>query len=499
MIADAGRGARAVKGLRLWALGFGLEERGRRFVPGPWFFGVMVSVSLLAACSLASRPAPVARDPGAGVRVYLQPLPQETHRLNFVISSMTARRADGGEVALLAEPKEIRPDELIGHQHRLVSANLPPGDYLGLNLKIEGAALMTDEGENDLLVPEEAVAVDEAFRVRADQTTALFLSLAPDRMVTAGYRFTPRFSLWGSRPALPGLKGVVTNSAAGTLTLFEKKTPAVTNVVALGRGPGDVAFDADRSRAYIALSGEDAVAVFDLINESVRARITLRPGDGPVEMALSPDGGILVSANAGSRSVSVIDPVSFIERERLLLNDRPSSVFFDPDGQMAYVVQESSGMLTLVDARQGRIIDSVHLEDSPVRGAVGNDGKALYLITADSADLLVVDAATLRVQGRKYVGHGALCVEVDPFNGLIYVGLSTGDVMVLDPGFDLPVDTFSISGAVASLSLDTEENTLFALLPERARLEKYDLVSKKLLGAIEVDEGGYAVSVTGEQ
>jgi hypothetical protein len=207
----------------------------------------MVSVLLLAACSLPSRPVPVVRDPGAGVRVYLQPLPQETHRLKFVISSITARRADGGEVALLSEPKEIRPDDLIGHQSRLVSANLPPGDYVGLNLQIEGATLMTDEGENDLLVPEKPIAIDEAFRVRADQTTALFLSISSDRLVTAGYRFTPHFSLWGSRPALPGLKGVVTNNAAGTLTLFEKKTPTVTNVVALGRAPGEVVFDAARS------------------------------------------------------------------------------------------------------------------------------------------------------------------------------------------------------------------------------------------------------------
>lgn len=491
----AGRGTRDEENPRLWALGFGLGGRGRI----SWLLWVMVSVLLLAACSLPSRPVPVVRDPGAGVRVYLQPLPQETHRLKFVISSITARRADGGEVALLSEPKEIRPDDLIGHQSRLVSANLPPGDYVGLNLQIEGATLMTDEGENDLLVPEKPIAIDEAFRVRADQTTALFLSISSDRLVTAGYRFTPHFSLWGSRPALPGLKGVVTNNAAGTLTLFEKKTPTVTNVVALGRAPGEVVFDAARSRAYIALSGEDAVAVFDLVNESVRAKITLRPGDGPVEMALSPDGNILVSANAGSRSVSVIDAVSFVERERLLLNDRPSSVFFDPQGERAYVLHESSGMLTLVDAHQGRIIDTVHLEESPVRGAVSDDGEALYLITADSADLLVVNAATLRVQGRKYVGHGALCIEVDPFDGLIYIGMSTGDVMVLDPGFDLPVDTLSTSGGVAYLSLDTEENTLFALIPEHRRLEKFDLVSKKLLGAIEVDEGGYAVSVTGER
>ena len=188
-----------------------------------------------------------------------------------------------------------------------------------------------------------------------------------------------------------------------------------------------------------------------------------------------------------------------MERERLLLNDRPSSIFFDPDGEKAYVVQESSGLLTLIDTRQGRIIDTVHLEESPVRGAVSDDGEVLYLITADSGDLLEVDSATLRVRGRKYVGHGALCIEIDPFDGLIYVGLKSGGVMVLEPGFDLPVDTFSTSGGVAFLSLDREQNTLFALIPEHSRLEQYDLVSKKLLGAIEVDEGAYAVAVTGEQ
>jgi DNA-binding beta-propeller fold protein YncE len=418
--------------------------------------------------------------------------------LTVTFRNISARRVDGTDVPLLDTPFVLHGDEWVGIQKKLTTAKLPPGVYQGLVLQLDSPTLMTNEGRTALLVSEEPVVVEEEFTISPDRSLALFLSMVPDR-ITKGTRFTPAFSLRKPRPALPALKGFTSNAGAGTLTVFEKKTPAVTATISLGRLPGELALDQNRRRVYAALGGEDAIAVIDLVNEVVQARIKLRPGDEPREIALSPDGRTLVSANPGSHSVSVVDPLSFFERERILLSSKPSSVFFDRSNDRAFVVHESTGTLMVIDTRQPRILASAQIEESPLRGAVSADGRELYLITAYSSDLLVVDTATLAVIGRKFVGPGALCIQVDENDGLIYVGSQSGEVVVLEPDLDLPIDSLATSGPVSYLAIDREENSLFTVIAGGMRIEKYDLVSKKFNGAIEVDEGAYAVSVMGEE
>ena len=228
-------------------------------------------------------------------------------------------------------------------------------------------------------------------------------------------------------------------------------------------------------------------------------KISLRPGDEPREIALSADGRTLITANAGSHSVSIVDAVSLYERDRILLPSRPTSVFVSPAGDRAFVVQETSSTLTVIDTRAPAILASTRLSDSPLRGIVAADGRELYLITAYSPDLLVLDASSLAVSGRKYVGHGARCLAVDPNLGFIYVGLDSGEVVMLDPDLDLPIDSIATSGPVSYLAIDREENALFAVIDGSLRVEKYDLVSRKYLGAVVVDEGVYAAAVMGEE
>ena len=47
--------------------------------------------------------------------------------------------------------------------------------------------------------------------------------------------------------------------------------------------------------------------------------------------------------------------------------------------------------------------------------------------------------------------------------------------------------------------MNHDENTLFAMVPERSAIEKFNLVNKRALAAIELEGGGYDVAVVGER
>ncbi|NNF84419.1 MAG: hypothetical protein HKM29_04605, partial [Deltaproteobacteria bacterium] len=95
--------------------------------------------------------------------------------------------------------------------------------------------------------------------MRRKKALALLLSMGPEKAVFGGFRFTPTFSLVTAGRELIGLTGYVSDSARHTLFVFDKKRMQVTSVIATGGRPRGVVLDPVRRRAYVALSGNDAV------------------------------------------------------------------------------------------------------------------------------------------------------------------------------------------------------------------------------------------------
>jgi hypothetical protein len=61
------------------------------------------------------------------------------------------------------------------------------------------------------------------------------------------------------------------------------------------------------------------------------------------------------------------------------------------------------------------------------------------------------------------------------------------------------IDTITTGGTVAFMTIDDEENTLFALIPDRKLLQKVNLTNKKVVAELDVGQGAYSVAVMGER
>ena len=457
----------------------------------------LFTASGLNGCSLTPvEPTPVV-DPGASLHLFLQPLPQEVRPLNFRIAAINAVRSDGQEFPLLADSLELNPAQRIGRQTKLLRQQLPVGDYLGLSLLLDQATQTSEEGPLALLTDSEPQFLSNPFQIRADQATTLFLSLSPDRLVTDGYRLTGKFSLWSSQPPLTELKGLVSHPTTGSVSFFEKKTPLVFSVLALGQHPSGIALDQARRRAYVALTRENSIVAIDLVRQQVERKIRLRPGDRPQRLVLSDNGQRLLVSLSGSNALAIIDTQLFRERQRVHFITRPGDVISAANSLRAYVLLPEANSLALVDPERGRTEISVTLPESPTFGSLASNGELLFLLTETSPDLLLLDSQSLDLRSRVFVGYGATCLT-SAGNGLLYVGLQSGEVLVVDPLVTLPIDQFRVGGAVQDLVMDRLENSLF-VLTDRQVLEKYDLISKKKLAALDLGMSGYQLTLMGEE
>jgi hypothetical protein len=388
---------------------------------------------------------------------------------------------------------------------------------VGLALEVAKASLAGEQGRSRLLVGAEPAPIPVHLALAAREGAVLSLALDVAAALRGGFGFAPVFT--AVVPARPGVErtGLVSNTAGSSLTVFDRLARRVTGLVPTGAGPQGLAFDVRVARAYVALSGEDSIDVIDVAAGRSINRIRLAGGDRPRDLALTPDGKLLVVVNPGSRTAAFVDPIASIEVGRVAVGDDPTALVLDRSATRAYVLNRrgnprnlaapmaisalsSPGGITVLDLPNRAVAATLTTDPEPVRAAVNRGGTALYVVCAGSQFMSVYSLPDLALVNRIFVGLGTRYVKVDPRTDLIYVGGTVErELHVFDPYSALPVDDFPLPDAVWWAAIDDLENALFALLPERRAVGVVDLTSRKTLSVIEVGSEPYAVVLSGER
>lgn len=101
-----------------------------------------------------------------------------------------------------------------------------------------------------------------------------------------------------------GETAYVTNKGDGTLSIVEVPTGMVTTLT-VGKGAHALRLSPAGNTLYVALSGENSVALLDLASGKVTQRIAV--GAGPEQLDLSADGTFLAVSNGKDATLSLID------------------------------------------------------------------------------------------------------------------------------------------------------------------------------------------------
>lgn len=462
---------------------------------------VALALQLLAGCQLRAR-APATRPPLAGegdLRVYLQPFPDDAARLAISLSAISAVARDGALVPLDVVQAELG-GEASRAQRLLAHGRVAPGEYAGIALHVRQATLAGEQGPARLLVPEEPVRVAMPFRVERGRALVLALFLGREQALAREFQFDAAFTgavlAPESRP--PALAGYCATPALGSLTVFDRRSREVTGIIPTGRQPLGLALDARNLRAYVALGAEDQIQVLDLATGTEVRRITLRTGDEPRELALTPEGDLLVVVNQGSNSVAFVDTATASVVGTAPTGLEPGALLLDPAGRRAYVLNRRSGSLTMLDVATRAVAATVTTDPEPLRAALSRDGTRLYLVARGSAFMTVLGVPELTVVRTVFVGLGAAAVKVDPRTGVVYVGRSDeGRIQIFDPASALPVDSIAVPGPVTHLSLDPLENVLVAVLPTLGQLAFVDLTRRRTIAVLDAGGEPFQVATTG--
>lgn len=454
---------------------------------------------LISGCQASPARVKPVLDTDGELFVYLSPLPPDADRLSFRLEGLSALREDGGTVPLSLHLETVNRTE-VDRERFLASGPLPPGRYAGLLVKVREASLKGEEGKAALLVPEEPVRAGILFSVARKRGTVVSLALRYAESVATGFQFLPAFDA-AVRGKLPvGLNGFATGRGANTVTVFDKVSGRVYGVIPTGEAPAGMALDPNRRKAYVAVSGGDAIEIVDVLEGEVVDRLKLTPGDSPLELALTPDGRSLLSVNSGSNTVSIIDPASPVELARIQVGTGPRSLLVDRPGRRVFVFNASSDTVSVLDVPGRQVAATIATDAEPVRGDFSRDGSRIYIAHKSSPYLTVIDTSSLAVVKRIYVGTGAIALKVDSRTDQIYLYRQhAGQVEIFDAFSSLPVDFIRSDEEVAYMTIDGEGNNLLLVLPEVNEIRAVRLVGKGASVRLDVGEDPYRATVMGER
>ncbi|MCL7489801.1 MAG: hypothetical protein M8357_16670 [Desulfobulbaceae bacterium] len=465
------------------------------------FIFLLLFMTLVSGCTLPQVP-PTYKPPlgeQGELYLYLQPLPQEMLPLSFTISQIDVIPEQGGAaLPLLTDQIVVRGKEATGMQKRLVTSTLPPGRYTGFALAIDQATIDTEKGEMDLLPPDEPIRLDFSFSILREESLALFLELSHEFLLTEGYRFTPRFALGKTYMPPRNYLGFISNFNENIVTVFNKRSMEVIQVIHTGVGPKGMALDQRNGLVYVAAAGDDVIEIINIATLAIIGTIRLQSGDEPSELALTPDGRILLSANYGSGSVSIINTRSMSENERLFLDPDPAWIVAGRDNETAYVLHTMSNSVSVIDVNGRRLLTSIQLDESPVRGALNSNGDRLYIAAEYSATLLVVDTHSFGITDRIFIGSNSSSVTTDTENNRVYIGKASGEVVIVDPEAGMFIDSFGAGRGADFITIEREENVLLVVSSAGNRVRKLNLVSKRKLADMETEGGAHSLVVMGE-
>ena len=153
--------------------------------------------------------------------------------------------------------------------------------------------------------------------------------------------------LTGSRIAAVGAGALVSDADSGKLLAIDAAGRVESQLV-VGRGAGQLVFDAERERAFVADRMGDRIVVVDT-SVVVREVGAWRTPAEPFGVALTPDRRTLLVTTSADRTLVALDTSTGAERWRVPIAPGARGVSISPDGRYAMIGSIARGSVEFVE------------------------------------------------------------------------------------------------------------------------------------------------------
>ena len=196
---------------------------------------------------------------------------------------------------------------------------------------------------------------------------------------------------------------VVLNKAEASASLIDLASGKVAATVKTGEGPHEVAVSPNGEHAFVTNYGGQgapgsSLTVIDVRGGRVLRTIQLGPYRRPHGIQFAPGGRDVLVTSEDSRALLVLDAANGRVRRRIDTGQEVSHmVAVAPDGRRAYVANIGSGSLTVADLAAGKVVATIPTGAGAEGVAVAPDGGTVWVSNREADTVSIVDTRTLKV------------------------------------------------------------------------------------------------------
>jgi DNA-binding beta-propeller fold protein YncE len=163
--------------------------------------------------------------------------------------------------------------------------------------------------------------------------------------------------------------------------------PAVIQTLEVGTGPAGVSFSPDGKLVLVANRGGGTVSILTVSGKTLAPAGTIDFGDpksGPSHVAFLPDGKHALVTRDGDHRISLlsVDGSKVEDTKKFMVGGiRPYSIAISPKGDVAVLTNQGGGqgdidVITVIDLKQNppRIVDTIPVGQSPEGATMSPDG-----------------------------------------------------------------------------------------------------------------------------
>ena len=228
----------------------------------------------------------------------------------------------------------------------------------------------------------------------------IFMKKFPVRLISCGFM---AIVLIGTAVSVSADTLVVLNKSEASASLIDLESGQEVARVATGQGPHEVAVSPDGSTAVVADYGTQGspgktLTVIDVPSASVVGTIRLGNYSRPHGIAYLADGKRVAVTVEAQKALLLVDvPAGEIIGAVETGQDVSHMVALSPDQKRAYVANIGSGSMSAIDLEKGSLIANVPTGEGAEGITVTTDGRWVWVTNRGADTVSVIDAQSLEI------------------------------------------------------------------------------------------------------
>ena len=257
---------------------------------------------------------------------------------------------------------------------------------------------------------------------------------------------------------------------AHQVSVIDPATNSVTATIPFPSAPVALAIAPGGRKAYVALTEIPSIrgqlAIVDLTTQSMVDSIPLPYSVWAI--ALHPSGNpVWIIPEDGSNTVVPIDLSTKTIGPAISVGEGPLGIALAPDGQRAYVASQTSGTVSVIDTNSGSVIATIPVGTSPSYVAVNPLGTEVWVAIQGgfgAARLSVIDVSTNMILATMPIPNAPTGLAFNTFGTRLYVahGGSWDGISVVNPRTRSVIASIPSGTQTFSVAVSPDDRHVFA-------------------------------------